>query len=37
MPPLRELAAGHFANCHLSAEVFAAMEPVIRIPEATPA
>ncbi len=36
MPPMRQLAPGHFVKCHLSAEVFAAMEPVIRVPERAP-
>ena len=34
VPPFRELAPGHFVKCHLSDEVFAAMEPVIRLAEA---
>jgi peptide/nickel transport system ATP-binding protein len=37
MPPMRELAPGHFVKCHLSAEVFAAMDPVIQVPERAPA
>jgi peptide/nickel transport system ATP-binding protein len=30
---MRELAPGHQVKCHLSQEVFGAMEPVIRVPE----
>jgi peptide/nickel transport system ATP-binding protein len=33
VPPMRELAPGHQVKCHLSQEVFGAMEPVIRVPE----
>jgi peptide/nickel transport system ATP-binding protein len=33
VPPMVELAPGHKAKCHLSAEVFAAMQPVIRLVE----
>jgi len=32
LPPFRRLASGHRILCHLSDEVFAAMEPVIRVP-----
>ncbi len=31
VPPLRELAPGHFVKCHLPLDIFAAMEPVIRL------
>ena len=31
VPPLRELASGHQVKCHLSADKFAEMEPVIQI------
>ncbi|CAN1524947.1 COG1123 ATPase components of various ABC-type transport systems, contain duplicated ATPase [Paracoccaceae bacterium] len=31
MPPMRNLEGGHQIKCHLSAEVFASMEPVIKI------
>ena len=31
VPPMRTLAGGHQIKCHLSDEVFAAMEPVFRI------
>jgi peptide/nickel transport system ATP-binding protein len=31
VPPLRDMAAGHQVKCHLSAEKFAEMEPVIQI------
>jgi peptide/nickel transport system ATP-binding protein len=31
VPPMRKLAEGHFAKCHLADEVLAAMEPVIRV------
>jgi peptide/nickel transport system ATP-binding protein len=31
LPPFVELAPGHKALCHLSAEVFASMQPVIRL------
>ncbi len=31
MPPTQEVAPGHRIKCHLSAEVLATMEPVIRI------
>ena len=31
VPPMVELAPGHEVKCHLSAEVFAAMQPVIRL------
>lgn len=34
MPPFRELEPGHHVKCHLPSEVFAAMEPVIRLAEA---
>jgi peptide/nickel transport system ATP-binding protein len=37
LPPMRMLASGHMVLCHLSDEVFAAMEPVIRVPEKEPA
>ncbi len=33
LPPMRHLAPGHEVKCHLPAEVFAAMEPVISVPE----
>ncbi len=33
MPPMVELAPGHLVKCHLPAEVFTAMRPVIRITE----
>jgi peptide/nickel transport system ATP-binding protein len=31
MPPMRVLAGGHQIKCHLADEVFAEMEPVIKI------
>ncbi|MEH7826652.1 ABC transporter ATP-binding protein [Gemmobacter denitrificans] len=31
VPPIRDLASGHQIKCHLPAEVFATMEPVIQI------
>ncbi|MBT9243909.1 ABC transporter ATP-binding protein [Gemmobacter fulvus] len=31
VPPMRDLAGGHQIKCHLPAEVFARMEPVIKI------
>ena len=31
VPPLRDLATGHQIKCHLSEEVLARMEPVIKI------
>jgi peptide/nickel transport system ATP-binding protein len=31
VPPMRRLAPGHEVKCHLPDEVFAAMEPVIRV------
>lgn len=37
LPPMRRLASGHQVLCHLSDEVFAAMEPVIRVPDDIPA
>jgi peptide/nickel transport system ATP-binding protein len=33
LPPFVELGPGHKALCHLSAEVFASMQPVIRVAE----
>jgi peptide/nickel transport system ATP-binding protein len=33
LPPFVELAPGHKVLCHLSAEVFASMQPVIRVAE----
>ena len=37
LPPMRTLARGHQVLCHLSDEVFAAMEPVIKVSEDVPA
>jgi peptide/nickel transport system ATP-binding protein len=31
VPPVQTLAGGHQIKCHLSAEVLAKMEPVIKI------
>jgi peptide/nickel transport system ATP-binding protein len=36
LPPFVELAPGHRVLCHLPAEVFASMRPVIRMAEAAP-
>ncbi|MCB1370618.1 MAG: ABC transporter ATP-binding protein, partial [Rhodobacteraceae bacterium] len=33
VPPMREISPGHQIKCHLSAEIFAAMRPVIRLAE----
>jgi len=33
VPPMRELASGHFVKCHLAASVLDAMEPVIVLGE----
>jgi peptide/nickel transport system ATP-binding protein len=35
LPPFVELGPGHRVLCHLPAEVFASMRPVIRMAEAT--
>jgi peptide/nickel transport system ATP-binding protein len=31
MPPVQVLEGGHLIKCHLSAEVLATMEPVIKV------
>jgi peptide/nickel transport system ATP-binding protein len=31
MPPVRQLGGGHQVKCHLSDEILAGMEPVIKL------